>query len=63
MGRLPAKANADRSTQFIEQLKAHHPDVVMMNDLGVDWRNMPIQDRWNERAAAGGSQDTGQDSL
>ena len=52
--RFPTKANADRSTQFMENVKAHEPDALLLNDLSLNWMNLPLQDRWHERATAAG---------
>ena len=47
-------AKADKSTQFLEQLKLHSPDVTLVNDVGLNWANIPVQDQWPERAGDAG---------
>ena len=54
LNRLPMIAKADKSTQFIEQLKLHQPDVTLVNDVGLRWKYLPTEDQWSERASNGG---------
>ena len=50
--RLPTLAKADKSTQFLAQLTVRDPDVVLMNDIGLLWSSLPVEDQWYERSRA-----------
>ena len=43
-GRYPVFARADRSTQFLANVKDYNPDVVLGTDLGVFWKNLDPAD-------------------
>ena len=51
--RLPIIKHADRSTQFLANLKDFNPDAVLMNDVGLHWLNIPIEHSWAERTNVG----------
>ena len=51
--RLPIIKAADRSTQFLANLKDYNPDAVLMNDVGLHWKNIPMADSWAERTLTG----------
>ena len=51
--RLPIIKAADRSTQFLANLKDYNPDAVLMNDVGLHWKNLPMVDSWAERTLTG----------
>ena len=53
LGRLPIFARADKSTQFLANIKDYNPDVVLSTDIGVFWKNLEAQDSWWERTAVG----------
>ena len=49
LARLPVFKNADKSTQLLFNIRDYNPDVVMMNDVGIDWRHLPPQEGWDAR--------------
>ena len=51
MARLPTITRADRSTQHLENVKLYDPDAMLYCDVGLNWTNLPIEDRWKERMA------------
>ena len=51
--RLPVLAKADRSTQLLDCIEASELDLLMVNDVGCHWKNIPFQDSWGERTAQG----------
>ena len=51
--RLPIIKAANRSTQFLANLKDYNPDAVLMNDVGLHWKNIPMADSWAERTITG----------
>ena len=46
LGRLPIFARADKSTQFLANIKDYNPDAVLGTDIGVFWKNLEAQDSW-----------------
>ena len=47
---LPVIGMADCSTQLMANIKDHQPDILLFNDIGLCWKNIPIQDSWKERS-------------
>ena len=38
--RIPINGRADQSTQFMANIKDHKPDVVLLDDVGLFWKNV-----------------------
>lgn len=52
---MPVIAKADRSTQLIANLNDYQTDSTLVNDVGLDWRNLQPEDQWHKRAMTGGT--------
>jgi hypothetical protein len=46
---LPIHGQADRSTQLMANIRELKPDVFLLNDVGLCWRNIPTHHQWQER--------------
>jgi hypothetical protein len=46
---LPINGQADRSTQLMANIRDYKPDVVLLNDVGLRWRNITAHHQWQER--------------
>jgi hypothetical protein len=47
--RLPINGQADRSTQLMANIRDYKPDVVLLNNVGLCWCNIPTHYQWQER--------------
>ena len=45
---------ADKSTQFLLNLKDYKADLVLVNDVGIDWGMLDTENQWYERTKLAG---------